>query len=58
MTEVGGVHIVVDNEQTTIARVRDDAGIWDVTRSTASRWECTCSDEACHHVASVKQVIR
>ena len=54
----GGVHIVVATGQMVVARVRDYAGIWDVTRGSVSGWQCTCSDEACHHVASVRQAIR
>ena len=52
------VHVVVATERTTIARVRDDRGIFDVTRGSASGWSCTCSEYGCVHVAAVRQVTK
>ncbi len=51
------VQVVVATERTTIARVRDDDGIFEVTRTSATgRWSCTCSDGyGCVHVRAVVQ---
>jgi len=56
VTEVEGVHVVVATERTVIARVRDDAGIWDVVRGILTGWSCSCGDLACCHVLAVRQL--
>jgi hypothetical protein len=56
MSAVDGVHIVVAMDQTVIARVRSGDGIHDVTRGHLTGWSCTCPDEACCHVAAIKQI--
>jgi len=55
---VEGVHIVVATERTTIARVRDHRGVWDVTNGPVTRWTCSCPEEGgpCCHVLAVQQV--
>jgi len=55
---VEGVHIVVATEATTIARVRDHRGVWDVTNGPVTRWTCSCPEEGgpCCHVLAVQQV--
>lgn len=56
LSEFGGVHVVVATERTVIARVRDDSGIYDVTKGSASGWSCSCSEAgACSHVLAVRQ---
>ena len=46
-----GVHIVVRSDPTVIARVRDDAGIRDVTRGHLTGWSCSCGEDGpCCHV--------
>jgi hypothetical protein len=39
------------------ARVRSD-GIFDVGWTQGRPWSCTCTDEACVHIAATKQLIR
>jgi hypothetical protein len=52
-----GVHIVVAPQRTVIARVRDDAGIHDVTRGHHTGWFCSCSEAGpCAHALAVQQV--
>jgi len=51
-----GVHIVVRSDPTVIARVRDDAGIRDVTRGHLTGWSCSCGEDGpCCHVLAVQQ---
>ncbi len=53
------IHVVVATERTVVARVRDDRGVWDVTRGSATGgWFCTCGEYGCAHVAAVRQVTR
>ncbi len=54
---VEGIHVVVATEQTVIARVRDDRGIWDVTHGNRTGWSCSCIEAGtCCHVLAVRQV--
>jgi hypothetical protein len=56
MTAVDGVHIVVSTDQSVIARVRDDAGIHDVTYGSVSGWSCSCGEPGhCSHVLAAQQ---
>jgi len=54
---IEGIHIVLATGTTVIARVRDDAGIFDVTHGCVTGWWCSCSDGyGCVHVLAVQQV--
>ncbi len=57
---VEGIHVVVATEHTTIARVRADDGIWDVTRGHLTGWGCSCNEVGgrCAHVLAVEQLTR
>lgn len=55
MTDVA---VLVGKERTVVARVRDDAGIYDVTRGKTSGWSCSCpSPSPCLHVGDVREAM-
>jgi hypothetical protein len=55
MTLAETVDVVCAAGEVVVARVRDSAGIYDVTHGMVSGWSCSCGDLACCHVAAVRQ---
>jgi hypothetical protein len=54
---VAGVHIVVATERTTVARVRADDGLHDVTRGHLTGWTCSCNEVGpCCHILATQQI--
>lgn len=55
----GSVCIVHRSHYATVARVRDDAGIHDVSYGAATGWSCSCDgvDDRCAHVLALRQTL-